>query len=129
MSGDAPAVPSATHRRDGKILGELAGFFVRRVCAHWGEVRRKCAPREFVSFEAAGGLQRGVASPLNLSFPSTHSRSWPAFSPYPFSLLTIASLDDPTPFPPEMSIWTEDRLPWVIMDESRPTYRRSSWDG
>jgi hypothetical protein len=43
--------------------------------------------------------------------------------------VTIASLDDPTPFPPEMSIWTEDRLPWVIMDESRPTYRRSGSDG
>ena len=43
--------------------------------------------------------------------------------------VAIASLDDPTPFRPEMSIWTEDRLPWVILDESRPVYRRSSRDG
>jgi hypothetical protein len=43
--------------------------------------------------------------------------------------VTIASLDDPTPFPPEMSIWTEDRLPWVSLDESRPSHLRSSRGG
>ena len=43
--------------------------------------------------------------------------------------VTIASLDDPTPFPPEITIWTEDRLPWVPLDERRPTYKRSSRDG
>jgi len=40
--------------------------------------------------------------------------------------VTIASLDDPRPFPPQMAIWTEDRLPWVILDEKLPTYRRST---
>jgi hypothetical protein len=39
--------------------------------------------------------------------------------------VTIASLDDPTPFAPQMVIWTEDRLPWVRLDESLPAYRRS----
>jgi hypothetical protein len=43
--------------------------------------------------------------------------------------VALASLDDPTPFPPRMSIWTEDRLPWVILDESRPIYRRSRREG
>jgi hypothetical protein len=43
--------------------------------------------------------------------------------------VTIASLDDPLPFPPAMSIWTEDRLPWVVLDESRAVYTRSSRDG
>ena len=43
--------------------------------------------------------------------------------------VTIASLDDPVPFPPEMTIWTEDRLPWVALDECRPTYKRSRRDG
>jgi hypothetical protein len=38
--------------------------------------------------------------------------------------VTIASLDDPTPFVPTFAIWTEDRLPWVVLDESRPAYRR-----
>lgn len=27
--------------------------------------------------------------------------------------VTIASLDDPTPFSPETAIWAEDRLPWI----------------
>ena len=43
--------------------------------------------------------------------------------------VTIASLDDPTPFPPEMSIWTEDRLPWVALNETRPVFLRSRRDG
>jgi hypothetical protein len=43
--------------------------------------------------------------------------------------VTIASLDDPTPFPPEITIWTEDRLPWVVLDSNRPTYKRSRRDG
>lgn len=30
--------------------------------------------------------------------------------------VTIASLDDPTPFAPERAIWIEDRLPWVVID-------------
>lgn len=34
--------------------------------------------------------------------------------------VTIASLDDPAPFAPEMSIWIEDRLPWIALDPSRP---------
>jgi hypothetical protein len=43
--------------------------------------------------------------------------------------VTIASLDDPAPYPPEMSIWTEDRLPWVALDERRPAYRKSRRHG
>ena len=43
--------------------------------------------------------------------------------------VTIASLDDPLPFPPEISIWTEDRLPWVVLDEKRPAFKRSRRDG
>lgn len=39
--------------------------------------------------------------------------------------VAIASLDDPTPFPPTFAIWTEDKLPWVILDETRPAYRKS----
>jgi hypothetical protein len=43
--------------------------------------------------------------------------------------VAIASLDEPMPFPPEMAIWTEDRLPWVRLDDSRPAYRRSRREG
>jgi hypothetical protein len=38
--------------------------------------------------------------------------------------VTLASLDDPVPFAPRLTIWTEDRLPWVPLDETRPTYRQ-----
>lgn len=40
--------------------------------------------------------------------------------------VTIASLDDPTPFPPRKAIWTEDRLPWVILDPNLPAHRQRS---
>ena len=43
--------------------------------------------------------------------------------------VAIATLDDPVPFPPEISIWTEDKLPWVSLDETRPSFKRSRRDG
>lgn len=43
--------------------------------------------------------------------------------------VTIASLDDPAPWAPTFAIWTEDRLPWVVLDETRPAYRKSRRDG
>ena len=36
---------------------------------------------------------------------------------------TIASLDDPTPFPPQKVIFLEDKLPWVAIDESIPSFQ------
>ena len=38
--------------------------------------------------------------------------------------VTVASLDDPKSFPPEAAIWTEDKLPWVALDPTRPAFRR-----
>jgi len=40
--------------------------------------------------------------------------------------VTIASLDDPAPFAPEKAIWLEDKLPWVTLDESLPSFPKSS---
>jgi hypothetical protein len=39
--------------------------------------------------------------------------------------VTIASLDDPTPFAPQKAIWLEDKLPWVVIDESLPSFPKS----
>ena len=36
--------------------------------------------------------------------------------------VTIASLDDPTPFAPQKVIFLEDKLPWVVVDESLPSF-------
>ena len=40
--------------------------------------------------------------------------------------VTIASFDDPAPHAPKFAIWTEDRLPWVLVNENLPVHRRSS---
>jgi hypothetical protein len=40
--------------------------------------------------------------------------------------VTIASLDDPAPFAPQKAIWLEDKLPWVTLNESLPSFPKSS---
>ena len=40
--------------------------------------------------------------------------------------VTIASLGDPAPFAPQKAIWLEDKLPWVTIDESLPSFPKSS---
>jgi hypothetical protein len=37
--------------------------------------------------------------------------------------VTIASLDDPAPFSPQKAIFLEDKLPWVVIDESIPSFQ------
>jgi len=39
--------------------------------------------------------------------------------------VSIASLDDPLSFAPELAIWTEDRLPWVLLDPTKPALRQN----
>ena len=39
--------------------------------------------------------------------------------------VTIASLDDPAPFAPQKAIWLEDKLPWVTLDKSLPSFQKS----
>jgi hypothetical protein len=39
--------------------------------------------------------------------------------------VTIASLDDPAPFAPEKTIWLEDKLPWVRINESLPSFSQN----
>jgi hypothetical protein len=43
--------------------------------------------------------------------------------------VTIASLDDPTPFTPQKAIFLEDKLPWVVIDESIPSFQTSPEEG
>jgi len=38
--------------------------------------------------------------------------------------VTISSLDYPEAYSPEVTIWTEDRLPWVPLDSTRPAFRQ-----
>jgi hypothetical protein len=39
--------------------------------------------------------------------------------------VTIASLDDPTPFAPQKAIWLQDKLPWVVINESIPSFAKT----
>jgi hypothetical protein len=39
--------------------------------------------------------------------------------------VTIASLDDPAPFAPRKAVWLEDKLPWVVIDESLPSFQKT----
>jgi hypothetical protein len=39
--------------------------------------------------------------------------------------VTIASLDDPTPFAPQKVIFLEDKLPWVTIDKLLPAFPKT----
>jgi hypothetical protein len=39
--------------------------------------------------------------------------------------VTIASLDDPIPFAPQKTIFLEDKLPWVTIDKSLPSFPKT----
>ena len=39
--------------------------------------------------------------------------------------VAIATLDDPQPFRPTRAIWTEDKLPWVILNPEIPSTLRT----
>ena len=39
--------------------------------------------------------------------------------------VTIASLDDPAPFAPQKAIFLEDKLPWIVIDESIPSFAKT----
>jgi len=39
--------------------------------------------------------------------------------------VTIASLDDPAPFAPTKAIFLEDKLPWVVFNQSLPSFQKT----
>lgn len=39
--------------------------------------------------------------------------------------VAIATLDDPSPFRPRVAIWAEDRMPWVPVDPSIPSFEKT----
>lgn len=43
--------------------------------------------------------------------------------------VTLASLDDPTLFPPSRHIWTMSRLPWLRLDERLPQHEGGGASG
>jgi hypothetical protein len=36
---------------------------------------------------------------------------------------TLVSLDDPSPWAPQMHIWVQDKLPWVRLDDGLPQFQ------
>ncbi|HVU23755.1 MAG TPA: GFA family protein [Opitutus sp.] len=78
-----------------------------------GELRKVPHAERVRDFAACCGTQ--------LFFEDTPE--WPTVD------VAIATLDDPAPFAPGMAIWTEDKLPWVRLDETKPAYRRTPREG
>jgi hypothetical protein len=64
------------------------------------------------------GRVRSFAGCCGTSLFFADNRSAPAID------VTIASFDQPEPYAPTVTIWAEDRLPWVILDPARTTYER-----
>jgi hypothetical protein len=39
--------------------------------------------------------------------------------------ILLGTLDDPQDFPPTLQVWTEERLPWLHIDEHLPRYPKT----
>jgi hypothetical protein len=39
--------------------------------------------------------------------------------------LTLASMDDPGAFQPTVHVWVEDKLPWLVICDDLPQYRKT----
>lgn len=63
---------------------------------------------------AHAGRVRGFAECCGTQILFEDAPDWPRVD------VAIATLDDPKPFPPLRAIFTEDKLPWVILDSSIP---------
>jgi hypothetical protein len=64
------------------------------------------------------GRVRSFAGCCGTTLFFADNRSAPAID------IAIASLDQPEPFVPDRAIWVEDKLPWVVLDPARVTYKR-----
>jgi len=86
----------------------------------WGEIRRDCV--EIISgtlreVKHAGRLRTFAACCGTPLFFADHAGT-------EWMDVTISSLDQPEGYAPEVAIWTEDRLPWVLLDPLRPSHRQ-----
>jgi hypothetical protein len=86
----------------------------------WGTVQR--SDLSIVSGEVREieylGRVRSFAGCCGTALFFADNRSAPAID------VTIASLDQPEPYFPSVTIWAEDKLPWVMLDPARPAYER-----
>ena len=82
----------------------------------WGMVKREnfqlvCGTLRRV--EHAGRI-RSFAACCGTQILFEDAPDWPRVD------VAIATLDDPKPFRPSRAIWTEDKLPWVMLDPDIP---------
>lgn len=88
----------------------------------WGSVRRenwRLTAGEIRKVPHAGRV-RGFAACCGTHLLFENDEQAPTVD------VTIASLDRPEPFAPRGAIWTEDRLPWVPLNEALPRFSRSA---
>ena len=83
----------------------------------WGIVPRETfrLVRGTLDRVAHAGRVRGFAACCGTQILFEDTPDWPRVD------VAIATLDDPQPFPPTKAIFTEDKLPWVILDSSIPS--------
>jgi hypothetical protein len=88
----------------------------------WGTVSR-------AAFELISGSVRRVPYADRVRWFASCCGTPIAFLPEdssPSLDIPIATLDDPSPFAPEVTIWIEDRLPWVTINSDLPAYPKES---
>lgn len=86
----------------------------------WGTVARAnvALTRGAVRVVAHAGRQRSFAACCGTPLFFTEAEDAATVD------FTICSLDDPAPFAPKKAIWTEDRLPWVVLNDTLPAHQQ-----
>ena len=69
-------------------------------------------------FHSSPGVTRGFCAACGTTLTYRHDARGADID------VTLASLDEPQRFTPQMHIWVGDKLPWVTISDGRPQYPR-----
>jgi hypothetical protein len=86
----------------------------------WGTVNRgefQIVQGELCIVTSSKAVSRGFCSRCGSSLTYQHADRADEID------VTLASLDDPSPYAPEAHIWVRDKLPWVQIHDGLPQYQ------
>jgi len=67
-------------------------------------------------YRSSPGVTRGFCSACGTTLTYRHESRGADID------VTLASLDEPERFAPQMHVWVDDKLPWVAIGDGRPQY-------
>jgi hypothetical protein len=121
----------------GAVRYELSGAARNLCCCHcescrraagapavaWGTFARerfRVTRGELAEYRSSPAVTRGFCAGCGSSLTYRHDARPAEID------VTLASLDDPSPFAPQMHVWVRDKLPWESIDDALPQFTAGS---